>query len=83
MTSRGLDPTQPLEPVFFWRDYEEPYGFLSEWYHCTFEVDGVAYHSIEMWMMVQKAKLFGDDVCIKIVHQHGHAGVVQLAAKLS
>lgn len=49
-------------PVFFWREFEEPYGFLSQWYESPFEVDGVTYLTAEMWMMVQKAKLFGDEV---------------------
>lgn len=51
-----------LGPVFFWREYEEAYGFLSQWYDSPFEVDGVTYASTEHWMMVQKARLFGDEV---------------------
>ncbi|KAI9660965.1 MAG: hypothetical protein M1821_009292 [Bathelium mastoideum] len=47
-------------PIFFWREFEEPYGFLSQWYECTFEHDGIKYHHAEMWMMTQKAKLFND-----------------------
>jgi len=50
-------------PLFFWREFEEPYGFLSQWYEDPFEADGVTYQSAEMWMMVQKARLFGDKVC--------------------
>lgn len=50
------------EPLFFWREFEEPYGFLSQWYESAFEVDGVTYETAEMWMMIQKAKLFGDEV---------------------
>jgi len=50
------------EPLFFWREFEEPYGFLSQWYDSPFEVEGVTYASTEMWMMIQKAKLFGDEV---------------------
>jgi len=49
------------EPLFFWREFEEPYGFLSQWYDSPFEVEGVTYASTEMWMMIQKAKLFGDE----------------------
>ena len=51
-----------LGPVYFWREFEEPYGFLSQWYECAFEHDGITYQHTEMWMMYQKAKLFGDDV---------------------
>jgi predicted NAD-dependent protein-ADP-ribosyltransferase YbiA (DUF1768 family) len=50
-------------PLFFWREFEEPWGFMSQWYDSPFEVDGVMYASTEMWMMIQKAKLFGDEVC--------------------
>lgn len=49
-------------PVFFWKPDEVPYGYLSQWYMDDFEVDGVVYTSTEMWMMTQKAKLFGDEV---------------------
>ncbi|CAK4034644.1 Hypothetical predicted protein [Lecanosticta acicola] len=49
-------------PLYFWREFEQPYGFLSQWYESPFEVDGITYQSAEMWMMVQKAKLFGDEV---------------------
>ena len=48
--------------IYFWREFEEPYGFLSQWYDDPFEVDGVTYQSAEMWMMIQKARLFGDEV---------------------
>ena len=54
-----------MGPVLFWREFEEPYGFLSQWYESPFEVDGVTYQTAEMWMMVQKAKLFGDEVCLQ------------------
>lgn len=52
------------QPVYFWRPDEQPYGIFSQWYDSPFEVDGVMYQSTEMWMMIQKAKLFGDEVCI-------------------
>jgi predicted NAD-dependent protein-ADP-ribosyltransferase YbiA (DUF1768 family) len=71
-----------LGAVYFWREFEEPYGmaplttissirptqltcilgFLSQWYESAFEVDGVTYLTAEMWMMIQKARLFGDEV---------------------
>ena len=50
------------DPIFFWREFEDPYGFLSQWYIDPFTVDGVKYESAEMWMMIQKARLFGDEV---------------------
>ncbi|KAK0363510.1 hypothetical protein LTR94_014955 [Friedmanniomyces endolithicus] len=48
--------------LWFWREFEEPLGYLSQWYESAFEVDGVTYLTAEMWMMIQKAKLFGDEV---------------------
>jgi len=48
-------------PVYFWRPFEEGTGFLGQWYHAPFTVNGDTYATCEMWMMVQKAKLFGDE----------------------
>lgn len=62
MSTPTINSDSSLGPVYFWREFEEPYGFLSQWYESAFEVDGVTYVSAEMWMMVQKAKLFGDEV---------------------
>jgi predicted NAD-dependent protein-ADP-ribosyltransferase YbiA (DUF1768 family) len=54
-------------PLFFWREFEEPYGFLSQWYECAFEHDGIRYVTAEMWMMIQKARLFHDEVCVPLL----------------
>jgi hypothetical protein len=51
-------------PIYFFRQTEVPYGFLSQWYESPFEVDGVTYQTPEMWMMIHKAKVFGDEVCL-------------------
>ena len=58
-----ISSDKALGPVFFWRETEVPFGFLSQWDESPFEVDGVTYQSAEMWMMIQKGKLFGDEVC--------------------
>lgn len=39
---------------------DEPHGHLSNWHLSRFEMDGVAYSSLEQWMMHQKALVFGD-----------------------
>lgn len=64
MAVSDISSDKSLGPIFFWREFEEPFGFLSQWYDCKFEVDGVTYASTEMWMMVQKARLFGDEVLV-------------------
>ena len=45
--------------VFFWGEKYEN-GFLSNWYPCEFEVDGVKYWCTEQYMMAKKAELFND-----------------------
>ncbi|KAI9709743.1 MAG: hypothetical protein M1820_003145 [Bogoriella megaspora] len=73
ITSMAQEPTilpdADKGPVFFWREFEEPYGFLSQWYECVFEHDGLKYCHSEMWMMTQKAKLFGDEESFKKMMQ--------------
>lgn len=71
MASSNIEGDKSLGPVYFWREFEEPYGFMSQWYECPFEVDGVTYLTAEMWMMIMKAKLFGDEVRIaRLAHRH-------------
>lgn len=36
-------------------------GFLSQWYPCTFTIDGIYYNCTEQWMMAEKARLFKDE----------------------
>ena len=60
------------EIIFFWGHTPDPTRItaacLSQWYDCTFEVDGVMYHTAEQYMMACKARLFGDkDILDKIM----------------
>lgn len=59
------DPTPVEVPgsdvaVYFWRPHD-PNGFMSQWYTSPFEHEGIKYETAEMWMMIQKAKLFKDE----------------------
>ena len=57
-------------PVFFWREYEEPYGFMSQWYRSTFtapappsagkNAPAMTFLTAEQYMMYQKAIVFKD-----------------------
>lgn len=59
------DPT-PMEvpdsetAVYFWKPHDAN-GFMSQWYKSPFTHEGITYETAEMWMMVQKAKLFEDE----------------------
>ena len=56
-------------PIFFWREIDPQWGWLSQWYECDFEHEGTVYVTAEMWMMIHKAKLFKDEVRLQIYYQ--------------
>ncbi|KAF2097538.1 DUF1768-domain-containing protein [Rhizodiscina lignyota] len=68
-SSTILGSDQENGPVYFWREFEEPHGYLSQWYECSFEHQGTTYRSTEMWMMVQKAVLFGDEEVAQAIRE--------------
>ncbi|MGW6448605.1 NADAR family protein [Lentzea sp. NPDC055074] len=54
-----------MKYLFFWghqpeRDGRIGKGCLSQWWPCTFDVDGQSFASAEHYMMWRKALLFGD-----------------------
>jgi predicted NAD-dependent protein-ADP-ribosyltransferase YbiA (DUF1768 family) len=57
------EATKPAaeKQVFFWKP-NDGNGYLSQWYWSKCTVEGEAYVTAEMWMMVQKARCFGDEV---------------------
>lgn len=67
--------TATMAPVYFFREHEEPYGFLSQWYEARFMVlsqtpgaPSMVFLTTEQYMMYQKAILFGDtEVAEKIM----------------
>ena len=50
--------------VFFWGHTQTAARMtpacLSQWYPCSFVVDGTSYQTAEQYMMAEKARLFGD-----------------------
>lgn len=54
-------PSSALKPIYFWRPHEARTGYLGQWYASPFTVAGDNYATAEMWMMVSKARLFGDE----------------------
>lgn len=56
--------------LYFWGHHQKKEhvvdkSCLSQWYECSFVVDGIEYKSAEHYMMAQKAKLFNDEVSLK------------------
>ncbi len=47
------------EAVFFHKP-EEPYGYLSNWYPASFELDGMRFNCSEQYIMYKKCLAFGD-----------------------
>ena len=57
---------EKLKFLFFWGHTADPDGTVtkacfSQWWDCSFTVDGVEYHTAEQYMMAQKAVLFSDE----------------------
>ncbi|KAF2661153.1 DUF1768-domain-containing protein [Lophiostoma macrostomum CBS 122681] len=52
-------PTPTSTPIYFWKPHEKN-GYLGQWYTSPFSISGSTYRTAEMYMMVQKAALFGD-----------------------
>ena len=47
--------------VICFHNPDEENGYLSNWYPSPFALDGVAFSSMEQYMMYRKAVCFGDD----------------------
>jgi len=64
MPETTSSPSPDRGPIYFWRETEEPYGWMSQWYAYAMRDDSdstISYPTAEHYMMYQKAKLFGDD----------------------
>ncbi|WP_431215310.1 NADAR domain-containing protein [Puia sp. P3] len=48
-------------------DGEVSTSCFSQFWVAPFRVDGVVYPTAEHWMMAGKAKLFGDEVALKVI----------------
>lgn len=64
--SARIEGGHTFEFLFFWGHRQKRKGrpdasCLSQWFPASFVVNGVRYPTAEHWMMVGKARVFGDD----------------------
>ncbi|CAM1507423.1 Fc.00g070640.m01.CDS01 [Cosmosporella sp. VM-42] len=51
-------------PIYFWRETDGQWGYMSQWYQCPFQEDegpAKTYKTAEHYMMHHKALLFNDE----------------------
>jgi ribA/ribD-fused uncharacterized protein len=74
--------------LFFWghkpsKDGSITKSCFSQWWPVTFTIDGITYPTAEHWMMVAKAKLFGDlEILEKMLTTSSPADVKKLGRKV-
>lgn len=73
--------------VFFWGHEDRANGLstacLSQWYQCSFVVDGQYYNCAEQYMMAEKAYMFGDeDIYSKILQEYNQLTIKKLGRRV-
>lgn len=60
----------------------EENGYLSNWYHSPFTLDGTAFSSMEQYMMYSKAVCFGDDMAAARILAADEAAEIKALGRL-
>lgn len=73
--------------VFFWGHTDRGVGLtkacLSQWYPCSFVIDGQYYNCAEQFMMAEKARIFGDEeVRQQILQEYSQMTMKKLGRKV-
>ena len=73
--------------VFFWGHEDRSKGMskvcLSQWFQCSFIVDGQYYNCAEQYMMAEKARIFGDEeVRQQILAEYSQMAMKKLGRKV-
>lgn len=71
------DRGKKFKYLFFWghqpnKDGSITKSCLSQWFSCSFIIDGFTYRTAEQYMMCQKARLFSDEDIFKRILQANH-----------
>lgn len=77
--------------IFFWRETEDPYGFLCQWFPAALEADTksgngkrISYPTAEHYMMHQKALIYSDEaMATKILATKSPAEAKYLAREVN
>lgn len=76
MIIEKFNQQEKMKYVFFWghtkKANEITKTCFSQWYPCTFVVDGVTYYTAEQYMMAQKALLFQDKKIFEEIMEAKH-----------
>ena len=65
-------------PIICFHKPNEPNGYLSNWYKCSFTVANITYTSVEQYMMYSKAVLFGDTIAAQRIMQTNDVAQIKL-----
>ena len=73
--------------LFFWghqpsKDGSFTKSCFSQWWVAPFEVDGIVYQTAEHWMMVGKARLFGDEAAVAKILAAGTPAAAKKGGRL-
>ena len=73
--------------VFFWGHTDRGEGLtkacLSQWFPCSFVVDGQYYNCAEQYMMAEKARIFGDEeIRQQILAEYSQLAMKKLGRKV-
>ena len=73
--------------VFFWGHEDRGEGLtkacLSQWFPCSFVVDGQYYNCAEQYMMAEKARIFGDEeIRQQILAEYSQMAMKKLGRKV-
>lgn len=73
--------------VFFWGHTDRGEGLtkacLSQWFPCSFVVDGQYYNCAEQYMMAEKARIFGDEeIRQQILAEYSQMAMKKLGRKV-
>lgn len=73
--------------VFFWGHTDRHHGLtkacLSQWYPCSFVINGQYYNCTEQYMMAEKARIFGDEeVRQRILSEYNQLTIKKIGRKV-